>query len=158
LLLSACKIQRRLAVRVPNLWAGGVRRSQMPTVVLPMNPVPATAVCAAACKISAELPPHVLIMAISMTIVGAINPNIPPAMAIMPRGAVTSRCVCMAAVPGFPDAPLATLVRDGGRGLCLLGNRRRRSWLRCGRRCRRILFARLRLGLRNSGGRGEHNQ
>jgi hypothetical protein len=128
----------------------------MPTVMLPMNPAPATAV-AGACKIATEFPPNVLIVAMSMAIVSAIDPHVPPTAPVMPRDAVTSRCARMATVLGLADAPLAVLVGGGGRGLDFLGS----GWRRCRRHCRccgHILFARVRLALGHSGRCGEHNQ
>ena len=84
---------------------------------------PATAV-AGARKIATEFPPDILIVAMSMAIVSAIDPHIAPATPVLPSDAVTSRCVGMATVLGLADAPLAALVGDGGRGAIRATERR----------------------------------
>jgi hypothetical protein len=128
----------------------------MPTAMRMGRRTPATAIRTAAREVAAEFPADVLIVAIAMAIVGAIYPDVAPAMAMMPHGAMASRCVCMAAVPGFADAPLASLAGSRGRGLGrLVGGRRGRGWLRRCRRWRCIFLARLGLGLRDGGGCGE---
>ena len=76
------------------------------SAVVPVRPAPACTVRASPGEIAAELTAHVLIMPVTVAIV-AVDPHVPPAVAMMPRRSMPAYPMRMATVLDPTGAPLA---------------------------------------------------
>jgi len=127
------------------------------SAVVPVRPAPACTVRASPGEIAAELTAHVLIMPVTVAIV-AVDPHVPPAVAMMPRRSMPAYPMRMATVLDPTGAPLA---RAGLDFAAVDFDRRRRcvlfGWLP-GARIRRCLSYNGRDGQSEKRNEGELSQ